>query len=231
MNPEPPKSNIVLIVIAVIGVVGTIVASAIGAIANYNIEKLRQESELTKIALVSIATQGSATQASLANTISAPTGTLYPTNAPLPTYTSYPTYTPPLLPTIPSLPSDTPTPLSDLPLGQGYTANRVRIVLRDFCGSLCFYLTVYNDRQTTLVFSTYYSYARLYDDLGNEYRNSTSGADRPQQYNVYPGGQDDIGNFGQISFSGPVDPNANYLISSYDELLDLKNLTWKISLK
>lgn len=101
MTQEPQKSNAVLIVIAIIGVIGTIVASAIGAIGNYNTEKMRQEAELTRIALVSIATQGGATQASMASTISAPTNTPYPTNELQPTYTPYPTYTPLPLPTIP----------------------------------------------------------------------------------------------------------------------------------
>jgi len=53
MAQEPQKSNYVLIVIAIIGLVGTIVAATIGAIGNYNTEKLRQEAELTRIALVS----------------------------------------------------------------------------------------------------------------------------------------------------------------------------------
>lgn len=231
MAQEPQKNNAALIIIAIIGVMGTIVATTIGVIGNFNIEKMRQEAELTRIALVSIATQGGATQVSMASTISAPTSTPYPTNELPPTYTPFPTYTFFPQPTIPPLPSETPTPLSNLPLGQGYTINHARIVLRDFCGSLCFYFTVYNDRQSTLVFSTYYSYAHLYDDLGNEYKNGTSGADSPQQYNIYPGGNDDVGNFGQIRFNGPVDPKANYLIFSYDEILNLTDLTWKISLK
>lgn len=83
MTQEPQKNNnIVLIVIAIIGVIGTIVATTIGVIGNYNIEKLRQDTELTRIALVSIATQGGATQASLASTISAPTETPINTIAP-----------------------------------------------------------------------------------------------------------------------------------------------------
>jgi len=105
MTQEPQKNNTVLIIIAVIGVVGTIVASAIGVIGNYNIEKMRQEAELTRIALVSIATQGGATQISMASTISAPTSTPYPTNEPQPTYTAFPTYTPVPFPTIPPTPS------------------------------------------------------------------------------------------------------------------------------
>jgi hypothetical protein len=52
MTQEPQKNNTALIVIAIIGVVGTIVASAIGAIGNYNTEKMRQEVELTRIALL-----------------------------------------------------------------------------------------------------------------------------------------------------------------------------------
>jgi type II secretory pathway pseudopilin PulG len=101
MPQESPKSNTVLIVIAIIGVIGTIVASTIGAVGNYNIEKLRQEAELTQIALVSIATQGGATQVSMASTISAPTDTPYPTHTLQPTYTPYPSQTPLPIPTIP----------------------------------------------------------------------------------------------------------------------------------
>ena len=92
MNQEPQKSNTVLIVIAIIGVVGTIIATTIGVIGNYNIEKLRRDTELTRIALVSMATQGGATQASMASTISAPTDVLIniPTEIPIPTNTFLP---------------------------------------------------------------------------------------------------------------------------------------------
>jgi hypothetical protein len=68
MTQEPHKSNIVLIIIAIIGVIGTVIGATITVIGNYNVEKLRQETELTRIALVSIATQGGATQASMAST-------------------------------------------------------------------------------------------------------------------------------------------------------------------
>jgi hypothetical protein len=107
MAQEPQKNNIVLIVIAIIGVAGTIIATAIGVVGNYNIEKFRQEAELTRMALVSIATQGGATQASMAGTISAPADTPYPTNEPPPTYTPYPTYTPQKIPTTTSKPQPT----------------------------------------------------------------------------------------------------------------------------
>jgi type II secretory pathway pseudopilin PulG len=83
MTQEPQK-NVVLIVIAIIGVVGTIVASGIGAFVNYNIEKERQGFELTRIALVSIVTQGGATQVSMASTISAPTDLPFPIYSPSP---------------------------------------------------------------------------------------------------------------------------------------------------
>jgi len=101
MTQEPHKSNIALIIIAIIGVIGTVIGATITVIGNYNVEKLRQETELTRIALVLIATQGGATQASMASTISAPTSTPYPTNELQPTYTPYPTYTPVPFPTIP----------------------------------------------------------------------------------------------------------------------------------
>lgn len=73
MTQEPHKSNIVLIVIAIIGVVGTIIGATITVIGNYSVEKLHQETELTRIALVSIATQGGATPMVLQSTVNAPT--------------------------------------------------------------------------------------------------------------------------------------------------------------
>jgi hypothetical protein len=104
MTQEPQKNNTVLILIAIIGVLGTIVATTIGVIGNYNIEKFRQESELTRVALVSIVTQGGKTQVSMAGTISAPTITPYPTASPFPKDTSTPRPTP----TYTSIPTQTP---------------------------------------------------------------------------------------------------------------------------
>jgi len=94
--------------------------------------------------------------------------------------------------------------------------------------SINFYLEVYNDRSSPLVFSTYYSYAHLYDDLGNEYTLTTLGANEPRQYDIYPGGYDQIGNWGQLNFRGPIAPGASYLIFEYEQLLGLNNLTWVI---
>lgn len=105
MSKEHTKSNSGVILIAVIGAVSTICAASIGALTTYNVEKMRQESELTRIALVSIATQGGATQVSMANTILAPTDTPYPTQTLQPTFTPYPTYTPAPLPSIPPTPA------------------------------------------------------------------------------------------------------------------------------
>jgi hypothetical protein len=93
MTQEPQKSNTFLIVIAIVGVVGTVVASAIGAIGNYNTEKLRQEAEFTRIALASNLTHtAEASKALIANTpnvttTSTPTFTLAPTFIPTPTVT------------------------------------------------------------------------------------------------------------------------------------------------
>lgn len=80
MPQEAQKSNTVLIIIAILGVFGTIIGATINVIGNYNVEKLRQETELTRIALISIVTQGGATQVSMASTLSAPTNTpqIYP---------------------------------------------------------------------------------------------------------------------------------------------------------
>jgi hypothetical protein len=120
MSPESPKSNTVLIVIAIIGVAGTIVASAIGAITNYNIEQQRQVFELTRAALVSIVTQSGVTQAALQGTADAPTITPYPTQTPQPTYTPYPTFT--SLPTYTPIRS-TPTLSLILPFQDSFDGN------------------------------------------------------------------------------------------------------------
>jgi hypothetical protein len=91
MNQEPHKSNVVLIIIAIIGVIGTIIGATITVIGNYNVEKLRQETELTRIALASIATQREATQPSATSTISLPT----PTDIATPTFVNTATVTSP----------------------------------------------------------------------------------------------------------------------------------------
>lgn len=82
MSQESSKSNSVLVIIAIIGVLGTIIGGIINIYGNMNVEKFRQEAELTKIALVSIATQGGATQMVLQNTVDAPTPLPYPTYTP-----------------------------------------------------------------------------------------------------------------------------------------------------
>jgi hypothetical protein len=53
MTQESHKTNSVLILIAIIGVISTAIGATITVVGNYNVEKLRQEAELTRIALVS----------------------------------------------------------------------------------------------------------------------------------------------------------------------------------
>jgi hypothetical protein len=128
MTQEPQKSNAVLILIAIIGVVGTIVATAIGVIGNYNIEKLRQDAELTRIALVSIATQGGATQMVLQSTVNAPT------EPPAPTYTPYPTLIPEVVMTTSE--SAVPVSINTLPdsildVGQSWRQDELLLTLNE----------------------------------------------------------------------------------------------------
>ncbi len=106
MNKNVAKGNSSLIIIAIIGALSTILVASIGAMTTYNAEKMRQESELTQIALVSTATQAGITQAALLKTVNAPT------ELPAPTYTLYPTLTP--YPTLMPLPTLTsiPTPVA-----------------------------------------------------------------------------------------------------------------------
>lgn len=72
MTQEPHKNNIVLIMIAIITVLGTIVVAVVNEIGNYNVEKLRQEAELTRIALISVPTQDGTEPVATASAISAP---------------------------------------------------------------------------------------------------------------------------------------------------------------
>jgi hypothetical protein len=110
MAQKSQRKNTVLIV-AIIGLVGGIIPAIITGIVNYNIEKLRQETEFTKTALESITMPGIVTKASLVNTISAPTET--PALAPSPPntiVTSTPLDTPPNMQTLVPTSTNTPTP-------------------------------------------------------------------------------------------------------------------------
>jgi hypothetical protein len=79
MSKEPAKGNSAVIIVAIVGALSTILAASIGAITTYNVEKMRQEAELTQIALISKSTQSGATQAILQTTVNAPTPSPYPT--------------------------------------------------------------------------------------------------------------------------------------------------------
>jgi type II secretory pathway pseudopilin PulG len=109
MSKDSSKSNTALIVIAIIGALSTICAASIGAMTTYNVEKMRQDSELTRIALVSTATQAGITQEAMQNILSIPTSTPEP---PLPTYTFQPTFT--AYPTYTALPTNVPLPTQDI---------------------------------------------------------------------------------------------------------------------
>ncbi len=67
MTQETQKNNSAVIIVAIIGIIGTIIATTIGVIGNYNVEKLRQDAELTRIALISTNAQAGSTQASFTN--------------------------------------------------------------------------------------------------------------------------------------------------------------------
>lgn len=53
MTKESNRSNLALIVIAIIGVCGTAIGATITVIGNINVERIRQETELTRIAMSS----------------------------------------------------------------------------------------------------------------------------------------------------------------------------------
>lgn len=136
MTQEPPKSNSVLIVIAIIGVLGTIIAAVITVVGNYNVERLRQETELTRVALVSIQTQAITPQVdTIQNTDSNPT--ISPSSTHPHTQTPNPTDTPFVLPSIEPSATQTvgvqsnDTPLdSVLQIGETWTTQGFSVTLR-----------------------------------------------------------------------------------------------------
>ncbi len=73
MPQETNKSNMVLLIVAIIGVCGTIIATTITVIGNNYVERVRQEAELTRIALASNVTSSKETQTVSQNTLIAQT--------------------------------------------------------------------------------------------------------------------------------------------------------------
>lgn len=51
MTDNTQKSNRILIIVAIIGVIGSVIAAAVTVIGNISVEKIRQETELTRVAL------------------------------------------------------------------------------------------------------------------------------------------------------------------------------------
>jgi hypothetical protein len=102
MSQESPKNNTTLIVIAIIGVLGTIIGAIITVIGNYNVEKLHQETELTRVALAFDLTRSVIPQntpnthiGDVTPVVTSSATSFSPTiDLPAPTYTPYPTLIP-----------------------------------------------------------------------------------------------------------------------------------------
>ncbi len=138
MTQEPPKSNSVLIAItiALITVLGTIIVAVITASGNYKVEKLRQETELTRVALVSMQTQSFAPQIYTApstdnNSTIFPSPTVPYTQIPNPTETPYiiPSIEPSVTQIVGMQSGDTPLD-SILQIGETWTSQGLSITLR-----------------------------------------------------------------------------------------------------
>lgn len=133
MTQEPQKNNSALIVIAIIGVIGTIIAAVITVMGNYNVEKLRQEAELTKIALASVPTQSNTPQVIIQNTetpiAAQPTATQMPVPTQTPKVEPTPSVEPSPIPTIDTRPTDTPLD-SVLQIGETWVTAGLGVQLR-----------------------------------------------------------------------------------------------------
>jgi hypothetical protein len=216
------------VIAAIIAGIFVLVAACIGAIATITAGGLGLFKHQEPPIIVQIASPSSLDVA--ATTI--PPEPFSPSEAPTTElFVSEPTALLPLeIPTL-VLTRIPPTSLPDLnlPMGESYRGNGFRVVLESISGKLTFYLVVYNERTTPLIFSTYDTYAHLRDDAGNEYKlASWNSRLNVQQYNIQPGSNGGIGNWDQLIFEGPINPKASYLIFEFDELLGLKILTWMI---
>ena len=88
MAQEPQKGNSIGIIIAVITAIGVVTAALIAANGNNNVEKMRQQAELTQIALISQLTQAASqgavnvpTVSVTSTTIASPAPTLLPVSS------------------------------------------------------------------------------------------------------------------------------------------------------
>jgi hypothetical protein len=218
MTQEPHKSNIVLIVIAIIGVIGTAIGAIITVNGNYNVEKLRQETELTRIALISIVTQAGATQMVLQNTVNAPT------QLPAPTYAPYPTLTdePPVIPTVDTRPTDTPAG-TVLQVGEVWTTKGFSVQLKSltfaFGDEADLDIILTNNTGRTLFFHfSNDTHVAMKDDLGRVYSWAN-----PYEYDIIleNGSSKDLRLYKGGNFSG-----IQYLIVTVD-LPSLIYAQWK----
>jgi hypothetical protein len=228
MTQESQKSNVVLIVIAIIGVIGTIVASIIGVIGNYNIEKLRQQTELTRMALVSIATQSGATQMVLQSTVNAATSTPFPVLIPavdIPTATLF------LQTSTPSGPT--------LAVNETWVQNGIEIFLdqlRVNPDGISVHVIVSNQTGQSLLFDFDSRNFSLTDNLGNmgesrllngrifDIQKILVGAEGASKLEIGEKMDVDMG-FNGLNFGNP---SITYAILTIKELSRAKNVRWQI---
>ena len=224
MSQKPSNVNIPLIIaitVAIIGCLGTICAASIGAFSNFGVEQLRQQSELTRIAVLSVATQApveavrdAPTRLPTFTELPAATDTPYPTLPPPATFTTEP----PVIPTIDTRPTDTP-PGTVLQVGETWTSGGFRVQLRSLTfafgdeADLDFVLKNNTGRTLFFHFSNDTNVV-MKDDLGRLYHWAT-----PYEYDmiIENGSYDNLRLYKGGNFSG-----IQYLIVT----VDLPNLIY-----
>src|SRR5579859_8110974 len=125
-------------------------------------------------------------------------------------------------------PAASPTLPSYLPPGGLYSFEGIRVGASLIGGNPFFWcFIIYNDRSTTVTFSTSKSYLHLTDDLGNNYPCERCDNSIGTMV-IGAGGSNGIGDICQNGFVGNLDPKARSLILTFDKILDQTNLTWRV---
>ena len=124
-----------------------------------------------------------------------------------------------------------PYPTNNLLLGEAYVIDDVEVILANILlngNNIYFDFVITNHRSERLVFSTMYSYAHLVDDLGIEYPLNDNYAGIIQQFSLDPGTSMMLPENSRFVFEGPILPEADFLIFTYDLIVGLEKLTWRI---
>ena len=132
-----------------------------------------------------------------------------------------------------------PPPGQMLPVGQGFSANGLTLILSDYSigdSDIAVKFVVKNESSGSVLVHYRNSCIQMYDDVGSQYeRNAACMEDLTQQH-FAPGETQELDDgygcyFAGIGdFQGVISEGASYLIVKVSEFMDLKDMQWRIDL-